>query len=129
MHPWRLLCRVRLTLRHLSIYSDKRKLAGLKGSDFAFFAATWWPKARYEELRVMLYLTIWLFTWDDEIDEPTGSYSEEMEAADRYRTQTIAFVLDCLGYGVSAVLAKPTNRIIESFREIGHPLAGAYTPG
>ena len=112
-----------------SIYSDKRKLSGLKASDFAFFAATWWPHARYEELRVMLYLTIWLFTWDDEIDEPTGSYSEDLEGAERYRTQTIDFVLHCLGFGDSAAPAEATNRIVASFREIGEPLANAYTLG
>jgi hypothetical protein len=112
--------------REYSIYSDRHKLGALKASDFAFFAATWWPKARYEELRVMLYLTIWLFTWDDEIDEPTGSYTDDLEGAERYRTQTIDFVLDCIGCGDSAV-PEPTNRIIGSFRDIGEPLASAYT--
>jgi hypothetical protein len=111
------------------VFSDKRKLGALKASDFAFFAATWWPKCTYAELRVMLYLTIWLFTWDDEIDEPSGSYSEDLEGAEQYRTQTIDFVLDCLGYGVSSVPVEPTNRIIGSFCDIGQPLAIAYTLG
>jgi hypothetical protein len=112
-----------------SVFKDKRKLAALKASDFPLFAATWWPKAPYEETRVMLFMTIWLFTWDDEIDEPTGSYSEDLESANGYREQTIDFVLHCLGFGPTSGLVEPTNRIVGSFRDIGEPLANAYTLG
>jgi hypothetical protein len=77
----------------------------------------------------MLFLTIWLFTWDDEIDEPTGSYSEDLESADGYRAQTIDFVLNCLGFGSASGLVEPTNRIVGSFRDFGEPLANAYTLG
>jgi hypothetical protein len=112
-----------------SIYSDKHKLGALKASDFAFFAATWWPKAPKQELRVMLYMTIWLFTWDDEIDEPTGSYSEDLESANGYRAQTIDFVLSCLGFSPASRSVEPTNRIVGSFRDIGEPMANTYTLG
>jgi hypothetical protein len=94
------------------------------------FAASWWPKAGYEELKVLLFLTIWLFTWDDEVDEPTGAYSEDLASAEQYRAQTIEFVFECLGLHIpSSTLAQPTNNIIASFRDIGRQLVKDYSLG
>ncbi|KAH4766051.1 hypothetical protein HBH62_253980, partial [Parastagonospora nodorum] len=98
-------------------------------SDFAFFAATWWPKAGYEELKVLLFLAIWLFIWDDEVDEPAGAYSGDLASAEQYRTQTIDFVLECLGLRSSSrgALVEPANKIITSFRDIGEQLAKDFS--
>ena len=41
------------------------------------------------ELRTLLFLTIWLFTWDVEIDEPTGFCSDDFAKAQQYRQQTV----------------------------------------
>jgi hypothetical protein len=99
-------------------------------SDFAFFAATWWPKAGYKELRVLLFLAIWLFTWDDEVDEPSGAYSGSLSGAEQYRMQTTDLVLECLGLRIpSSAPAEPTNKIIASFRDIGDELAKLYSLG
>lgn len=125
------LIRWLLTL-HASIFSDQRKLKGLIASDFAFFAGTWWPKAKRDELTVLMYFAIWLFNWDDEIDEPTGSYADDLDGAERYRSQTIDFVLESLGLEDQASNLKThpaQNKIIASFKEIGQPLAKAYTVG
>ncbi|KAF1913064.1 isoprenoid synthase domain-containing protein [Ampelomyces quisqualis] len=112
-----------------TIFEDKHKLSALRASDFAFFASTWWPRAHYDELRVLMFFTIWLFNWDDEIDEPMGCYSEDLDAAEEYRSQTIDFVLECLGLHdrPSAQRFPAQNKIIASFREIGEPLAKDYT--
>lgn len=65
-------CSYRTRLIVSSIFDKDCKLSALKVTDFAYFVATWWPKAEYEQLKVLLYFMIWLFTWDDEIEEPTG---------------------------------------------------------
>lgn len=109
-----------------SVYSTDVRCKALKGSAFPYFTATWWPKANLEELGVLLYLTIWLFTWDDEIDEPEGSCSDDLDAASVYRAQTIEFVTHCLGFG-SSTTPQPRNKIISSFREWGVPIADAYS--
>jgi hypothetical protein len=116
--------------RH-SIFDDKRKLSAPQASDFAFFAATWWPKAQYEELKVLMYFIIWLFNWDDQIDEPTGYYSEDLYGAEIYHTRTIHFILECLGLQdrLATQLSQAQDKIIGSFREISEPLAKAYTIG
>ncbi|KAH4215275.1 hypothetical protein HBI40_246280 [Parastagonospora nodorum] len=112
-----------------SVVDNKRKLNALQTSDFAFFAATWWPKAGYEELKVLLFLAIWLFIWDDEVDEPAGAYSGDLASAEQYRTQTIDFVLECLGLRSSSrgVPVEPANKIITSFRDIGEQLAKDFS--
>jgi hypothetical protein len=81
---------------------------------------------------VLLYFTIWLFNWDDEIDEPTGSYSDDLEAAERYRKRTTDFLLECLGLRESYPAVRldlANNKIIASFSDIGEPLRRAYTLG
>ena len=88
-----------------------------------------WPQVGFEELRILTFMCIWLFTWDDEIDEPTGSCTDDFEAAQQYRIETIGFVEQCLGLRTSDVPVVPKNAIIESFRVIGEHLCSAYTIG
>lgn len=101
----------------------------MKRSDFALFAASWWPQAEFAELKAMLYMSIWLFTWDDEIDEPGGSCTDDFAAAQAYRKNTIEWVAHCLGLWKGDGTPVPQNRIIESFREVGEALRDVYTMG
>ncbi|KAF2008694.1 terpenoid synthase [Aaosphaeria arxii CBS 175.79] len=100
-------------------------LAGLQASDFGLFGATWWPCAPFERLRIVTYLAVWLFTWDDEIDLSDGTMWNEFGAAQSYREQTIAYVRYSLGIDVD----KPSieNRIILNFDPIGAAVRGRYT--
>lgn len=82
-----------------------------------------------EELRILTFLAIWLFTWDDEIDEPTGSCADDFEAAQAYRLETMEFVEHCLGLRTSNMPPVASNPIIESFRVIGERFYVAYNPG
>jgi hypothetical protein len=114
-----------------SVVDDRRKLAALQTSDFALFAATWWPNAGYDELKALLFLSIWLFIWDDEIDEPSGTYAGDLASAEHYRTQTIDFVRQCLGLRNpdTRTPVEPANKVIASFRDFGEQLAKAYSLG
>jgi hypothetical protein len=115
-----------------SIFDDERRLKALKATDFAFFVATWWPKTEYEELKVLLYFVIWLFTWDDEIDEPTGCYTDDLASADGYRKRTTDFVLECLGLQGKRTAKQfnaTDNKMIASFKSVGESLADALTLG
>lgn len=40
----------------------------------------------------MTFLAIWLFLWDDELDEPTGQHSNSFESAQKYRKETVRFI-------------------------------------
>ena len=55
------------------------RLKKLEASDFGLFTALWWPDTPFEKLQILAYLVIWLFTWDDELDEPTGAFMEDLE--------------------------------------------------
>ena len=61
----------------------------------------WWPTAEFRELRIVAFLAIWLFLWDDALDEPTGEYADNFEAAQVYRSETEQFLADCLGLSTS----------------------------
>ncbi|KAI6709359.1 hypothetical protein JHW43_008131 [Diplocarpon mali] len=84
-----------------SLEPNEKRLAKLKTADFALFASHWWPHADFDQLRIVAYLAIWLFLWDDVLDEPTGEYADNFEAAQSYRKETVQFLADTLGLSAS----------------------------
>lgn len=48
-----------------SIVAPGKMLDRLLASDFALFGATLWPCASFEKLKIITYLVVWLFLWDD----------------------------------------------------------------
>ena len=101
------------------------KLLKLKAADFGLFAASWWPQASFRRLRTLTHLSIWLFTWDDEIDEPGGTFADSMEGANEYRRETKHYVQQCLGLENSEG-AIPVNAIVGSFKVIGDHFRAVY---
>lgn len=72
-------------------------------------------------------LVIWLFTWDDEIDEPTGAMTDDFKAAEQYREETEQFVKTCLQLAQPSEKSQARNPIVSSFQEIGDALCVAYS--
>jgi len=83
----------------------------------------WWPNADFNELRIVCFLAIWLFLWDDALDEPTGEYRSLFEAAQEYRAVTTQFLLDTLGLSTSKDISTVvTYSMLESFKDFGQGL-------
>jgi len=103
----------------------------MRRADIALFASMWWPVTKLPELRVLAFWTMWIFAWDDEIDEPTGAYSDEFEAAQAFREETVQFVRHNLGLRAEAQGRRPvtSNAIVEAFAFVGDQLRGAYSVG
>lgn len=80
-----------------SLGFDETKQKQLEAANFALFTSLWWPDAGLEKLKILTYLIIWLFTWDGEIDEPTGTFSSGFDGAQGYRNNTLQFVRSCPG--------------------------------
>lgn len=106
---------------------NKKELAKLKKADFALFASSWWPAAGFDELRIVAYLAIWLFLWDDELDDPTGRLSDDMENSQRYRLRTTQFVEQALGLADHNLVSEELHPFISSFEPIGQALERSYT--
>lgn len=114
-------------LTEYSLIEDPGKLDKLKAADFALFAARWWPNSPAEELRILAFLSIWLFIWDDEIDESAGSLNNDYDAAQRFRRETVLFLEQCLDLQTPyAPHVVPESPIVQSFDVIGEALRGAY---
>ncbi|RYP47626.1 hypothetical protein DL768_006342 [Monosporascus sp. mg162] len=113
-------------IRIQSLGFSKTKQKQLEAADFGLFTALWWPDARFEELKTLTYLVTWLFTWDDEIDEPTGTFSGDFDGAQTYREHTLQFVGNCLGLVPIEPDFRPLNRIVRSFDIIGSTLRASY---
>jgi len=99
-------------------------LDALQASDFGLFGATWWPSANFDKLRIVTYLAVWLFTWDDEIDLNDGTMWDEFGAAQVYRDETLAYVRYSLGIDESC--PEVHNRIILNFEPIGAAVKKTY---
>ncbi|KAE8447756.1 hypothetical protein EG329_010150 [Mollisiaceae sp. DMI_Dod_QoI] len=115
-----------------SLVPNEKKLAKLKTSDFALFGSNWWPKAGFNELRIVTFLAIWLFLWDDELDEPTGQYADNFEAAQKYREETVRFMRSCLRLPAENPLEKQQLGLCQLFgldglKSIGQYLKDAFT--
>ncbi|KAI0441626.1 isoprenoid synthase domain-containing protein [Xylaria telfairii] len=115
-------------IQSLNFSDSKQEL--LEQADFGLFTALWWPEASFERIQILAYLVIWIFTWDDEIDEPTGAYSESFSDAQTYRAQTLHFVETCMGLSEISSdnnsLSCRQNGLVESFGVIGSALRNCY---
>lgn len=80
-------------------------------------------------LRIVAYLEIWLFLWDDEIDQTSGSLSGSPEKAQAFRMATIDAVTYYLGLGDEPSGLRAQGNLIKSFSDIGEALRVHYTLG
>lgn len=55
-----------------------------------------WPTAGPKQLEILGYFGVWLFLWDDELDEPTGEHTNNFGTAQKYRQETKQFIYCCL---------------------------------
>ncbi|KAI9760260.1 MAG: hypothetical protein M4579_001774 [Chaenotheca gracillima] len=110
-----------------SLVKNEKKLAKLRKADFALFGASWWPYTKYEDCITLTQLAIWLFIWDDEIEEDGGSLFEDFEGAQAFREKTLKFIESSLGLGSQEAQPTPTSPIINSFQEIADRLCERYT--
>lgn len=101
----------------------------MKSADFALFAAHWWPNADFADLRICAFVAIWLFVWDDDIDEMDGVLSNNYDAAQEHRRQTTAYIEKTLGLNSFEDDFIPSSPIIRSFGVIGEALSAAYDLG
>lgn len=122
---------IRKSHKTVRILPTSPKLRKLQSADFALFASSWWPNATSSNLRILTYLMIWLFVWDDDLDQTGGNLSTDLEAATAYRRASIAFLERCLGFANQATAGPPEapSAIVESFRECADVLKEAYTEG
>ncbi|KAL2061942.1 hypothetical protein VTL71DRAFT_7320 [Oculimacula yallundae] len=106
-----------------SLVLNEKRLTKLKAADFALFASNWWPTADLDELRIVTFLAIWLFLWDDALDEPTGEHADNFETAQLYRAETEKFLAGCLGLTTSKeASAVVTISVLDSLRGLGDHL-------
>ncbi|KAM3072435.1 hypothetical protein ACMFMG_009236 [Clarireedia jacksonii] len=110
-----------------SLFPGDRRLEKLKAADFALFGSCWWPHASEGSLRIVAYLAIWLFVWDDELDSEIGPLANDFSRGQAFRSDTIRYVTHCLGLESQDLGDEPTNNIIRSFKVIGDAICHAYT--
>ncbi|TAQ88585.1 hypothetical protein B7494_g3094 [Chlorociboria aeruginascens] len=108
-----------------SLVQNEKRLKKLKTADFALFASSWWPTAQFNELQIVTFLAIWLFLWDDELDEPTGVHSDNFQAAQAYRKETLEFIRRSLGIGLETT-SPIANPIFKSFSNAAGQLLTVY---
>ncbi|KAJ3545113.1 hypothetical protein NM208_g2677 [Fusarium decemcellulare] len=104
-----------------------RKQKLLQKVDGGLFSATWWPSARIDRADILSCLALWLFIWDDEIDAEIASLSQDFEAAQAFRRETIAWVKYCLKVSDETDnVPQPTNPIIAFFKTLADAAISVY---
>ena len=95
--------------------------------DYALSGSMWWQQADFNELRAVTFFVIWLFNYDDDIDEPTGQHSGDLESARGVHRTAISFIEHCLGLSKHGGINTPRNPNISCFKVIGDQLRVEYS--
>lgn len=105
------------------------KIESLKAADIGYFGASWWPRAPYDRLRIMAFVSLWIFAWDDELDEDQAPLWDVPDLAEAYRVNTRDFVRYCLGLNSDSLPVKPSSPVIHSFESIAGPVKACFDEG
>jgi hypothetical protein len=117
-----------------SLYPPE-KAAVLKRGDYALLSAMWWPRAEATRLQTVTFWFLWLFTWDDEIDQSTSALFINLDDANKFREESFHYVRYCLGVPNEDTHKfqfddnPPKNKIIHSLDVIGAELREVYNKG
>ncbi|GES64142.1 terpenoid synthase [Aspergillus terreus] len=110
-----------------SLYpNDPIKACEIKKQDIALNTAMFWPHAELSRLVVCSYISLWLFLWDDQIDDKTGTRHSDMEAARRAHAEVLSYMSYCLQLDSGYPEVKPTDPLILLFKDIGDALCREY---
>ncbi|EMC92457.1 hypothetical protein BAUCODRAFT_78588 [Baudoinia panamericana UAMH 10762] len=74
----------------------RKKAKAFQLNDFPLFGAAWWPDAPLDRLLVTTAFFIWIYAWDDELDNAKGDLCGDFDKAQQFRSQTVDFLRDCL---------------------------------
>ncbi|KAH0165971.1 hypothetical protein KCU67_g4510, partial [Aureobasidium melanogenum] len=120
-----------LTKRIEDLYPPRRAAALIKG-DYALLASMWWPRASTERLTSCTFFLLWLFTWDDDIDQSTSELFIDIDKANACRQECYHFLRYALGVGNEETAkynfdqTPPQRPIIRSVEVIGSELSKVY---
>ncbi|KAJ5726085.1 terpene synthase family metal binding domain-containing protein [Penicillium malachiteum] len=77
--------------------SKLSKLEALKSCDFALLTSCLFPQARWEELEISGIFMLWIFLWDDEIDEGSSEVAQNKVHAEAYVQESMEYARLNLG--------------------------------
>lgn len=81
----------------------------------------WYPDAEWEELKIATAYSVWIFVWDDEIDEGETDAAHNEQLAQAYYRQSLAYIHRMLGLdgdGLEEVEAPHQNMTL--FADVGY---------
>lgn len=131
MNPHYAQLKEAIEARIKKIYSPNMA-AALIDIDYALLSCIWWPRCEYKRLEVGTFWSLWLFTWDDEIDQSTSELFINLENADKFRDETYHFVRYVLGVPNEETdkwqfdKNPPTLPVIASLADIGEEVKNFY---
>ncbi|KJZ74403.1 hypothetical protein HIM_06213 [Hirsutella minnesotensis 3608] len=86
---------------------DRAVIDKKKKADLALGTALWLPHAQWNELKHIADFNAWFFCWDDLVDSDEGELALALDAADAYRSRTLAIFKRGLG------LCPPNEAVLE----------------
>ncbi|KAI1158631.1 terpenoid synthase [Nemania serpens] len=123
--------KVELDARIKELYPPARAAALIKG-DYGLLSSMWWPRASYDRLETCTFWFLWLFTWDDEIDQSTSEFFINLPSANQFRDESYHFVRWALGVPTEDTLKwefekhTPQRPLIRSLDVVGANLRKVY---
>ncbi|KAI0469411.1 terpenoid synthase [Xylaria cf. heliscus] len=123
--------KISLDARINKLYPGERAAELIKG-DYGLCASLWWPRATLERLETCTFWFLWLFTWDDEIDQSSSTLFLSLTDSNKFRDESYHFLRYCLGVPTEATNKwmfeknPPTRLLIRSLDVMAEKLRQAY---
>lgn len=81
----------------------------------------------------MAFFILWIWTWDDKIDDANGSLHKDIVGTHQYREDTIKFTRYTLGVSCkegetdTSLPVTPVSNVVQSFDVVGEGIRAVYT--
>ncbi|KAH8887963.1 terpenoid synthase [Thozetella sp. PMI_491] len=69
-----------------------KKSQALQKADFGLLIALWYPEALWSELETMAAFSVWIFAWDDEVDEGDTITASQEDFVHAYSQQSLQYI-------------------------------------
>ncbi|KAI2626454.1 terpenoid synthase [Hypoxylon sp. NC1633] len=83
------------------VVTNPRKLKALKQADFGRLLTLWYPTSEWSELEMATAYTVWIFLWDDEVDEGETDVANDEEVARVFYKRSLTICHRLLGLETS----------------------------
>ncbi|KAF9876446.1 hypothetical protein CkaCkLH20_05854 [Colletotrichum karsti] len=96
-------------------------------ANYARFVSLYFPHPEWNQIKTLAHYIVWLFCWDDAIDQEGSDLSHNLLRAKTHRSNTIRVLENVLGLTTQPASEIDRDHVNAELKNIGDELQKAYT--